>query len=46
MGWDFVNGDNDPMDDNNHGTHVSGTIGATANDATGVGVNWNVQMRV
>ncbi|MGI6416680.1 MAG: S8 family serine peptidase [Thermoguttaceae bacterium] len=45
VGWDFVNGDNDPMDDNNHGTHVSGTIGATANDATGVvGVNWNVQI--
>ena len=31
-GWDFVNGDNDPFDDNRHGTHVSGTIasGATA----------------
>jgi subtilisin family serine protease len=31
----------DPMDDNNHGTHVSGTIGAVANNAAGVaGVNW------
>jgi subtilase family serine protease/subtilisin family serine protease len=31
----------DPMDDHNHGTHVSGTIGATANNGLGVvGVNW------
>ncbi len=25
-GYDFVNGDDDPMDDNGHGTHVSGII--------------------
>jgi subtilisin family serine protease len=25
-GWDFVNKDNSPMDDNDHGTHCSGTI--------------------
>jgi subtilisin family serine protease len=31
----------DPMDDNNHGTHVSGTIGAAGNNGVGVvGVNW------
>jgi serine protease len=31
----------DPFDDNNHGTHVSGTIGAAGNNASGVsGVNW------
>ena len=31
----------DPMDDHNHGTHVSGTIGAVGNNAVGVaGVNW------
>jgi subtilisin family serine protease len=30
----------DPIDDNNHGTHVSGTIGAVGNNGTGiVGVN-------
>jgi subtilisin len=34
-GWDFVNGDNDPMDDHLHGTHVAGTIAAQAD---GVGV--------
>ena len=31
----------DPMDDEGHGTHVSGTIGARGNNAMGVvGVNW------
>ncbi len=31
-GWDFANNDNDPIDDNNHGTHVSGTIGGHGDD--------------
>ena len=26
IGWDFVNGDNDPYDDHYHGTHVAGII--------------------
>jgi thermitase len=44
-GIDIVNGDSDPMDDNNHGTHVAGTIGAIGNNGIGVvGVNWNVRM--
>lgn len=31
----------DPMDDHNHGSHVSGTIGAVGNNAVGVaGINW------
>lgn len=35
----------DPMDDNNHGTHVSGTIGASGNNGIGVvGVNWNASI--
>jgi len=34
-----------PMDDNGHGTHVSGTIGAVGNNATGVaGVNWTTRI--
>jgi subtilisin family serine protease len=42
-GWDFANDDNDPMDDVGHGTHVSGTIGALAENGIGVaGVNWQV----
>jgi thermitase len=44
-GWDFVNNDNDPNDDKDHGTHVSGTIGAVGNNAIGVaGVNWQVKI--
>ncbi|MBQ9708333.1 MAG: S8 family serine peptidase, partial [Firmicutes bacterium] len=27
-GYDFINGDRDPMDDNGHGTHCAGIIGA------------------
>ena len=34
-GWDFVNNDNDPMDDNNHGTHISGLVAAKRD---GVGI--------
>lgn len=41
-GYDYANKDNDPQDDNGHGTHVSGTIGAATNNSLGVsGVNWN-----
>jgi subtilisin family serine protease len=44
-GWDFVSNDNNPADDNNHGTHVAGTIGAVGNNGVGVvGVNWNVKI--
>ena len=44
-GWDCRNEDNDPMDDNNHGTHVAGTVGARGDNAIGVvGVNWNVKL--
>jgi thermitase len=34
-GMDFVNGDGDPMDDQGHGTHVSGTIAASLANVTG-----------
>jgi subtilisin family serine protease len=44
-GWDFANNDNDPMDDNGHGTHVAGTIGAVGNNGIGVsGVAWSTQI--
>jgi len=44
-GWDFINNDNNPFDDNNHGSHVSGTIGAEGNNGEGVvGVNWAVSI--
>ena len=49
-GWDFANNDNSIYDGgpkgnlDDHGTHVSGTIGAEANGAGVVGVNWNVTL--
>lgn len=44
-GWDFVNNDNDPMDDNRHGTHCAGTIGGVGDNGSGVaGVNWQVSL--
>jgi serine protease len=35
-GYDFVNNDNDPTDDNGHGTHVAGTIAQNTNNGIGV----------
>ncbi|MEW6682909.1 MAG: S8 family serine peptidase [Nitrospirota bacterium] len=44
-GWDFVNNDNNPLDDYGHGTHVSGTIGAVGNNGVGVvGVAWQLKI--
>jgi len=43
-GWDFVANKKDPMDDNGHGTHVAGIIGATNNDIGIVGVAYNVKI--
>lgn len=45
-GYDFVGGnDSDPADDNSHGTHTVGTLGAVGNNSDDVvGVNWDVQI--
>ncbi len=41
-GYDFVNRDNDPTDDEGHGSHVAGTIAQTTNNNMGVaGVAYN-----
>lgn len=35
----------DPMDDNGHGTHCAGIIGAEGNNGTGIsGINWKVRI--
>lgn len=44
-GYDFRYNDANPIDENGHGTHTAGTIGAVGNNALGVvGVNWNVRI--
>lgn len=44
-GFDFINGDDDPMDDNGHGSHCAGIIGAKGNNGTGIsGVNQDVKI--
>lgn len=41
-GWDFYNDDNNPADDNEHGTHVAGISSAVTDNVTGIaGVSWN-----
>jgi len=44
-GANFISGTGNPNDDQYHGTHVAGTIGAVGNNGIGVaGVNWRVKM--
>jgi subtilisin family serine protease len=47
-GWDFFNKNNsvfDAADGDDHGTHVSGTIGARGGDGIGIaGMAWNVKL--
>ena len=44
-GWDFINLDNAPLDDNMHGTHVAGIAGAVGNNGIGIaGAAWDVKL--
>jgi len=45
IGWNFVTNTNNPLDDQGHGSHISGTIGAVGNNGVGIaGLAWNVQL--
>jgi len=44
-GMNAINGSGDPMDDNHHGTHCAGILGAATNNSKGVaGVCWNAKI--
>jgi len=44
-GWNFISNSNNTQDDNGHGTHVAGIIGAVTNNNEGVaGLNWYVKL--
>ncbi len=44
-GWDFVNDDDDPVDDHGHGTAISSVIAARGNDGFGIaGVCWGCRI--
>lgn len=44
-GYNAINNSGNPLDDQGHGSHCAGTIGAKGNDGKGiVGVNWDVSI--
>ncbi|HWQ62830.1 MAG TPA: S8 family peptidase, partial [Methanospirillum sp.] len=44
-GWNFQGKNNTPIDENGHGTHCAGIIGAVGNNNIGVtGINWHVRI--
>jgi len=44
QGWDFVDDDNDPMDQKGHGTHIAGTIAAKRDGIGTTGIAPNAKI--
>lgn len=46
-GWNFAYGNNNPTDDNGHGTNVAGIIGANGNNGIGyAGMDWHCKLMI
>lgn len=44
-GWDFVDGDGIPQDENGHGTHVAGIAGGATNNSVGIAsIGWGARI--
>ncbi|MFN6461342.1 MAG: CARDB domain-containing protein [Nostoc sp. DedVER02] len=43
-GWNFVGNNNNPLDDNGHGTHVAGTIAGVKNSFGVTGIAYNAKI--
>ncbi len=47
FGWNFVDDNNTPIDDNGHGSAIAGAIGAIPDNTIGIsGINWKCKLMI